>query len=115
MLLEWKTPAGAYSPAIQQAVAAAQQSDVAIVYANTIEGEARDRVSLHLPQSDDQLIQAVSAANPHTIVVLANAGPGDHAVAEQRRRRRADRTSAVRAGRRARPRPLGRCQPLRKV
>jgi hypothetical protein len=48
---------------------------VAIVYANTIEGEARDRVSLHLPQSDDQLIQAVSAANPHTIVVLANSGP----------------------------------------
>ena len=75
VLLEWKTPAGANSPAIRQAVAAARESDVAIVYANTIEGEARDRVSLHLPQSDDQLIQAVSAANPHTIVVLANSGP----------------------------------------
>jgi beta-glucosidase len=75
LLLEWKPPAGANSPAIQRAVAAARQSDVAIVYANTIEGEARDRVSLHLPEGDDQLIRAVSAANPHTIVVLATSGP----------------------------------------
>src|SRR5205085_670262 len=35
VLLQWKTPARAFSPAIQQAVAAARQSDVAIVYANT--------------------------------------------------------------------------------
>ncbi len=75
VLLEWKTPAKAYSPAIKQAVAAAKKSDVAIVYVNTIEGEAHDRVSLKLPQSDDQLIEAVSAVNKHTIVVMANAGP----------------------------------------
>jgi beta-glucosidase len=75
VLLEWKTPNGANSPAIQQAVAAARRSDVAIVYANTIEGESRERVALHLPEGDDQLIRAVSAANPHTIVVLANSGP----------------------------------------
>jgi beta-glucosidase len=75
VLLQWKTPARAYSPAIENAVNAAQKSDVAIVYATTIEGEAHDRVSLKLPQSADQLIEAVSAVNPHTIVVLANAGP----------------------------------------
>lgn len=74
VLLQWKTPEGAYSPEIEKAVEAAKKSDVAIVYANTIEGEAHDRVSLKLPQSDDQLIEAVSAVNPNTIVVLANAG-----------------------------------------
>jgi beta-glucosidase len=75
LLLQWKTPAGAYSPAIQAAAAAAKKTDVAIVYARTYEGEQRDRVSLKLPQSQDQLIAAVRAANPHTIVVLANSGP----------------------------------------
>jgi beta-glucosidase len=75
VLLEWKTPDDALSPAIQNAVAAARDSDVAIVYAMTIEGEARDRVSLHLPNSADAMIRAVSAVNPHTIVVLANSGP----------------------------------------
>lgn len=74
VLLQWKTPEGAHSPEIQKAVAAAKNSDVAIVYANTIEGEAHDRVSLKLPQSGDQLIKAVSEANPNTIVVLATAG-----------------------------------------
>ncbi len=75
LLLQWKTPADAYSPAIQAAAAAAAKTDVAIVYVRTYEGEQRDRVSLKLPESADQLIQAVVAANPHTIVVLANSGP----------------------------------------
>ncbi len=75
LLLEWKTPAGALSPAIMQAAAAARKTDAAIVYVRTYEGEQRDRVSLKLPESANQLIQAVSAANPHTIVVLANSGP----------------------------------------
>jgi beta-glucosidase len=75
LLLEWKTPKGAYSPAIERAVRAASRSDVAIVYATTIEGEAHDRLSLKLPQGADQMIEAVSEANPNTIVVLANAGP----------------------------------------
>ncbi len=75
LLLQWKTPGGAYSPGIQKAVAAAEKSDVAIVYATTIEGEAHDRLSLKLPQSADQMIEAVSDANPNTVVVLANAGP----------------------------------------
>ncbi|HEV8166697.1 MAG TPA: glycoside hydrolase family 3 C-terminal domain-containing protein, partial [Actinomycetota bacterium] len=32
-------------------------------------------VSLKLPQSADQLVGAVSAANPNTVVVLASGGP----------------------------------------
>ena len=75
LLLQWKTPPDAYSPAIQAAAAAAAKTDVAIVYVRTYEGEQRDRVSLKLPESGDQLIDAVVAANPHTIVVLANSGP----------------------------------------
>ncbi len=75
LLLQWKTPARAVSPAIRAAVTAAAHSNVAIVYARTYEGEQRDRVALKLPQSQNQLIAAVRAANPRTIVVLANSGP----------------------------------------
>lgn len=75
LLLQWRTPAGAQSPSIAQAVAAARHADVAIVYVRDFESEERDRVSLKLPQSADQLIKAVSAANPHTVVVLATGGP----------------------------------------
>jgi beta-glucosidase len=75
LLLQWKTPTGAYSPAVKAAAVAAAKTDVAIVYARTYEGEQRDRVSLKLPQGQDQLIAAVRAANPRTIVVLANSGP----------------------------------------
>ncbi|MDX6228554.1 MAG: beta-glucosidase [Frankiales bacterium] len=75
LLLQWKTPTGALSPAIKAAAAAAAKTDVAIVYARTYEGEQRDRLSLKLPQSQDQLIAAVRATNPRTIVVLANSGP----------------------------------------
>ncbi|SOD74577.1 beta-glucosidase [Jatrophihabitans sp. GAS493] len=75
LLLQWKTPASTYSPAIKAAAAAAKKAQVAIVYVRTYEGEQRDRVSLKLPQSSNELIAAVRAANPNTIVVLANSGP----------------------------------------
>jgi beta-glucosidase len=75
LLLQWKTPSGTDSPAIEAAAAAAKKTQVAIVYVRTYEGEQRDRVSLKLPQSANELVQAVRAANPHTIVVLANSGP----------------------------------------
>ncbi|KQW45954.1 hypothetical protein ASC77_18770 [Nocardioides sp. Root1257] len=74
VVLQWAPPTGALSPGIKQAVAAARASDVAVVYVRTYESEERDRVSLKLPQSADQLISAVTAANPRTIVVLATAG-----------------------------------------
>jgi beta-glucosidase len=75
LLLQWNTPTDTYSPSIQAAATAAAKTDVAIVYVRTYEGEQRDRVALKLPQSADELITAVRAANPHTIVVLANSGP----------------------------------------
>jgi beta-glucosidase len=75
LLLQWKPPAAAESPALAKAVAAAKAARVAVVYVRTFESEERDRVSLKLPQSADRLIQAVAAANHHTIVVLASGGP----------------------------------------
>jgi beta-glucosidase len=75
LLLQWRTPAGALAPAIRAAARAAASSDVAIVYLRTYESEQRDRLSLKLPESADLLVRAVRAANPRTVVVLANAGP----------------------------------------
>ena len=75
LLLQWKAPTSARSPALVKAVRAARSADVAIVYVRTFETEERDRVSLKLPQSAEQLIRAVAAVNPRTVVVLASGGP----------------------------------------
>ena len=42
---------------------------------NKIESEGRDRTSLSLPGRQEDLVKAVCAANPKTVVVLMNAGP----------------------------------------
>ena len=63
---------------IAQAAAAAQDADVALVYVGTngkVESEGRDRMSLSLPGRQEDLVKAVCAANPKTVVVLMNAGP----------------------------------------
>jgi beta-glucosidase len=63
---------------IEQAAAVARSSDVAIVYVGTnnkIESEGRDRTNLSLPGRQEDLVKAVGAANPKTVVVLMNAGP----------------------------------------
>lgn len=63
---------------IAQAAAVARGADVAIVYVGTnnkIESEGRDRTSLSLPGRQEDLVKAVCAANPNTVVVLMNAGP----------------------------------------
>jgi len=39
------------------------------------ESEGRDRTSLSLPGRQEDLVKAVRAANPKTVVVLMNAGP----------------------------------------
>ncbi len=57
------------------AVRAARRAKVAIVFANDVSSEGMDRPSLRLPGDQDRLIEAVAAANPHTIVVLHSAGP----------------------------------------
>lgn len=61
---------------IAEAVAAAKASDVALVfvgYSWKLETEGKDRPNMDLPTGQDELIQAVAAANKNTIVVL-NAG-----------------------------------------
>jgi beta-glucosidase len=57
------------------ATALAKNSDVAIVFAHQWESEGMDLETLALSDHQDDLISAVAAANPHTIVVLENGSP----------------------------------------
>jgi beta-glucosidase len=71
--LLWGTPS-ALAPGIAAAVSAARSASVAVVVvSDDTESEAADRPSLNLPSAQDELISAVAAANPHTVVVV-NAG-----------------------------------------
>ena len=60
------------------ATQAAADSDAALVFVGldrNIEGEGNDRETLDLPGLQDELIAAVTAANPRTAVVLVNGTP----------------------------------------
>jgi beta-glucosidase len=71
--LLWGTPS-ALAPGISAAVSAAKSASTAVVVvSDDTESEATDRPSLDLPSAQDELIAAVAAANPHTVVVI-NAG-----------------------------------------
>ncbi|MFD1535444.1 beta-glucosidase [Nonomuraea guangzhouensis] len=70
--LGWSAP----DPALlAEAVTAARRSDVALVFVNDSISEGSDRDSLALPGDQDQLIEAVAAANPRTVVVLNTGTP----------------------------------------
>jgi beta-glucosidase len=56
------------------AAALAKKSQVAIVFAVQHASEGMDLKNLSLPDNQDALIEAVAAANPHTIVVLETGG-----------------------------------------
>jgi beta-glucosidase len=56
------------------AAALAKGSEIAIVFVNQPTSEGRDLPTLTLPDNQDQLVAAVAAANPHTIVVLETGG-----------------------------------------
>jgi beta-glucosidase len=78
----WKTESAevAADPQVelQKAVDLAKESDVAVVFVGTtaaVEQEARDRTTLGLTGSQEELVEAVRAANPKTIVVEMSAGP----------------------------------------
>jgi beta-glucosidase len=60
---------------IASAVAAAKAADVVIVFGNQWMGEGEDAPDLSLPEGQDALIAAVTAANPNSIVVLQTGGP----------------------------------------
>ena len=55
------------------AVAAARRASVAVVFTGELQREGADR-SLALPGDADQLIAAVAAVNPHTVVVINSGG-----------------------------------------
>jgi beta-glucosidase len=73
--LSWATPSD-LAPGIAQAVAAAKSAATAVVVvSDDTESEAADRASLNLPSAQNELIAAVAAANPHTVVVVDAGAP----------------------------------------
>ena len=63
---------------IAEAVAAAKAAEVALVVVGTnskVESEGYDRTSLALPGRQDELVRAVAAANPRTVVVVNSGSP----------------------------------------
>lgn len=63
---------------IAEAVAAARDADVAVVLVGlpgSYESEGFDRDHLRLPAQHDELVRAVAAANPRTVVALSNGSP----------------------------------------
>jgi beta-glucosidase len=69
-------PLGPADDELARAVELARTSDVAVVVVGTsedVESEGFDRASLALPGRQDELVRAVAAVNPRTIVVV-NAG-----------------------------------------
>jgi beta-glucosidase len=73
--LLWGTPS-ALAPGIKAAADAAMSAKVAVVVvSDDTQSEATDRPSLNLPSAQDELISAVAAANPHTVVVVDAGAP----------------------------------------
>jgi beta-glucosidase len=60
---------------LPNAVAAAKSADVAIMMAGVYTSEGRDRADLSLPTKQDDMISAIAAANPRTVVVLKDLVP----------------------------------------
>ncbi|MGW0334782.1 glycoside hydrolase family 3 protein [Streptomyces sp. NPDC003011] len=63
---------------IAEAVAAARAADTAVVVVATterVESEGFDRTGLTLPGRQDDLVRAVAAANPNTVVVVNSGSP----------------------------------------
>ncbi|BCL30890.1 glycoside hydrolase family 3 protein [Streptomyces aurantiacus] len=63
---------------IAEAVEAARAADTAIVVVATteqVESEGFDRADLRLPGGQDELVRAVAAANPNTVVVVNSGSP----------------------------------------
>jgi beta-glucosidase len=68
----------AHATALKEAVDAAAKADAAVVIVgryNKLESEGFDVKTMDLPAGQDELIQAVEKANPHTVVVLNTGDP----------------------------------------
>jgi beta-glucosidase len=71
----WATPSD-LAPGIARAVAAAKSAKTAVVVvSDDTETEAADRQGLALPSAQDELVSAVAAVNPHTVVVVQAGAP----------------------------------------
>ncbi|MFI0943536.1 glycoside hydrolase family 3 C-terminal domain-containing protein [Streptomyces sp. NPDC021020] len=71
-------PRPAEDAAFAEAVACARGADAVVVVVGTtdeIESEGADRTSLALPGRQDELVAAVAAANPRTVVIVNAGGP----------------------------------------
>ncbi|MBP1603178.1 MAG: Beta-glucosidase [Acidobacteria bacterium] len=60
---------------VKAAAALAKASEVAIVFVNEPTSEGRDMPTLSLSGNQNDLVSAVAAANPRTVVVLETGGP----------------------------------------
>ncbi len=58
-----------------KAAEAAKGADVVLFFAHQWESEGMDLATLALSDNQDAVIEAVAAANPHTVVVLENGSP----------------------------------------
>jgi beta-glucosidase len=73
--LSWATPSQ-LRPWIARAVAAAKAARTAVVVvSDDTESETVDRSGLNLPSAQNELISAVAAANPRTVVVIDAGAP----------------------------------------
>ncbi|MER5511830.1 glycoside hydrolase family 3 C-terminal domain-containing protein [Streptomyces sp. NPDC002766] len=76
--LAHQEPARDADELIAEAVAAARAADTAVVVVATtdrVESEGYDRKDLALPGRQDDLVRAVAAANPNTVVVVNSGSP----------------------------------------
>ena len=64
-----------FEGSIDDAVAAAEAADVALVVVRDQATEAIDRPDLRLPDEQDELVEAVAAANENTVVAVRSSGP----------------------------------------
>jgi beta-glucosidase len=62
-------------PDFDDAVAAAEAADVAVVFVRDTATEATDRDTIALPGEQDELVDAVAEANEDTVVVCNTSGP----------------------------------------
>ena len=63
---------------LAEAVSAASKADTAVVFVglpDAFESEGADRTHLHLPENQNELVLAVAAANPNTVVVFHGGSP----------------------------------------
>ena len=60
---------------LSAAVNAAKSADVAIVFAGVYVSEGSDRKELPLPNAQDKMVTALTAANPQTVLVMKDLAP----------------------------------------